>query len=266
MNPSPLHRSAVLLLVAMSVALAFGFVAAGPIPISQAQHRFADMRPWGPLLAAMNTLCGLPLVALAVWGLGRLHRAGLPDALSRAWQIFFALSACGGLLGMLYHQRPGDASYVLAQTFLSGASTALLLGFLAERVAARCGSPAVCTAALVIVLMGALLWCVQADLRVLRLLQVLPVLLIPAGALSLRGHATAGGDWALVLGAYVAAHLLDAFDVRVFEALGWISGHALMHLCMALVVGQLAYRAGAPILSAQVMDSRPSVSLNTSSW
>lgn len=266
MTPWWLHRSAVVLLVAMTVALTFGFVAAGSMPIAPAQHRFADMRAWGPLEGAVNTLCGLPLVALAGWGLRRTRQAPVPVALSLPWQLFFTLSACGGLLGMVYHQHAEDAAYVLAQTFVSGASVALLLGFLAERVDSRCGSSAACAAALFAVLMGAALWCADGDLRVLRLLQTLPVLLIPAGALGLPGRRTAGADWGLMLLAYGAGHLLGLFDQAVFDALRWISGHALMHLCMAVVVGRLAYRAGATLDAEDGGDSHPSVSLKTSSW
>lgn len=266
MTPEWSHRSSILLLVAMTVALAFGFLAAGPMPIAPAQHRFADMRAWGALREAMNTVCGLPLVALAVWGLKRTRRTLLPSTLSRPWQLFFVLSACGGLLGMVYHQQSEDAAYVLAQTFVSGASTALLLGFLAERVDGRCGKGWVCFSALVVVLLGAALWCADGDLRVLRLLQALPVLLIPAGALSLPGRHTAGADWGLMLLAYAGGHVLALFDQAVFDLLGWISGHALMHLSMAVVIGRLAYRASTPIEQEEGSDSRPSVWLKTSSW
>jgi hypothetical protein len=260
-----LHRSAVALLVAMTVALAFGFVAAGPMPVGPAQHRFADVRAWGMLRAAANTLCGLPLILLAIWGLCRTRGATIPGAVSRPWQLFFVLSACGALAGMVYHQKAVDAFYGLSQTFISGASVILLLGFLAERVDLRCGSRWACAGSLLVVVAGAGLWSSAGDLRLLRFAQVLPVLLIPAGALNLLGRHTAGTDWGVMLLAYAVGHVFAQFDQALFNVLGWISGHTLMHLCMAVVVARLAYRAGMPPGAEEGIDSQPSASLKTSS-
>ena len=117
-------------------------------------------------------------------------------------------------MAALYHLLPDDATYLLAQLMLAAAFTQLLSGFLAERVHPQFGSRSACTIALLLPLLAAL-WSLltavgagAADLRGLMLLQMLPVLLIPAGALALPGRVTTAGDWLVMLLLYVFAKLL----------------------------------------------------------
>ena len=81
------------------------------------------------------------------------------------------------------------------------------------------------------------------DMRPLLLLEIIPVLVIPAGALGLPGRATGVLDWIIVLTLYALAKLLETGDEFILEASGWISGHTLMHLALSAAVGWMAYCA-----------------------
>jgi hypothetical protein len=103
------------------------------------------------------------------------------------------------------------------------------------------------------------------DLRPLLFLQLLPVLLIPAGALGLTGAYTAKTDWLVILGLYVTARACDAGDDTVLRFTGQaISGHALMHLCLAGVTAWLAYRARAAAAAEGPDMTHASTSFSTS--
>jgi len=148
--------------------------------------------------------------------------------------------------------------------------TLLLAGFLAERVDARFGTRSACIAALLLPMVAGL-WCVifdwttgRGDLRALILLQTLPLLVVPAGAIALPGRFTRAGDWLLMLALYGLAKLIDVADDRIYSWTGWISGHSLMHIVLAVVAAWLAYRAartddavgaGASVPSSQRINS-----------
>ena len=78
---------------------------------------------------------------------------------------------------------------------------------------------------------------------------------------------TRAGDWLVMLIVYAAAKFFDVFDAQVHALTGWIGGHALMHLALAGVAGQLAYRAASA--ASAVAEGDPAVraqtSLNTAS-
>jgi hypothetical protein len=114
-----------------------------------------------------------------------------------------------------------------------------------------------------IVLLGAA-WGRGVDMRPLLLLEVLPVLLIPAGALWLPGAHTRTSDWIIALVAYGVAKAFDAADAAVLSVTGWISWHGLMHLTLAAVAAWLAYCAGNARAGAETPDTRRHTSLNTS--
>ena len=244
-------RCVLALLVAMTAALAAGLLAWGPI--SPGSHQYADMRALGGIPGVINALAALPLVLVALSGIAALRRSSWPTEVVRPWRLFFVAAGGASLLAALYHLLPGDIGYVLANLLMAAAFTLLLAGFLAERAHPQFGSRSACAIALLLPVLAAL-WSLLADasrglpdLRGLLLLQVLPVLLVPAGALSLPGRVTSAGDWLLMLVLYAFAKLLEAADATVYAATGWISGHSLMHLALAGVALWLAYRALADV-------------------
>jgi len=263
------RRSALVLLAAMSLALLAGLIAWGPIGIDARDHAYADQRAWFGLPNAANMLSCLPLLAAGAWGWRATRRGHWPAPLRRAWGGFFVSATAAALIGALYHLVPGDTGYLLA---LAASCTAFVLlgaGALAERVDERIARPRALVLALALPL-AALLWVVGQgvhagayDLRPLLYLQLLPVLLIPAGAVSLPGAHTRSLDWIVMLGLYALARLADLGDAAILRASGWIAGHTLMHLCVAGVAGWLAYRASAGVAAAAVA-SRAQTSLNAS--
>ena len=251
MNEQLGQRCTLAMLFAMTLALAVGLLAWGPVPLLPEMHHYADERTLLGLPHAMNVLANVPLFAAGAWGWRAFARCPWPAAVRLPWKLFFACAMLAALLATGYHVAPGAVGYLLAQIVAAGGFVMLLCGFLAERVDARFGSARSCVTALALVagagvLIG-LLWSRSGviDLRPLMLLQVLPVLLIPAGALGLAGQHTRAGDWFLMLGLYALCKLCELGDETVLAATGAVSGHTLMHLGLALITAWLAYRVAA---------------------
>lgn len=264
------RRCALTLLVALAVATVAGLIAWGPVLLAASAHAYADDRSWAGLPNAANVLASLPLLAAALWGVVVTRSSRWGEELRRPWMAFHVCAGAAAAVAAFYHAAPGDASFVLAHALAAAGFVYLGQGVLAERVhpefgsaRALLGSGLLAALACAIVLMGAGRGH-GIDMRPLLLLQVMPVLLIPAGALWLPGAHTRASDWIIMLVAYGIAKGFDVADAAVLGATGWISGHGLMHLSLAAVAGWLAYCAVRPRSGAEAPDSRRSTSLNTS--
>ena len=276
MSPRMSQGCAMVLLLAMMLAMAAGLMAWGAIPIAPSDHLFADSRRWLGLPQAANVLAYVPLIAVSGWGLVSTLRSRWPAMLRRPVVGFFALCAAMSVVSGAYHLDPGDTGCALTHLFAAATLMALMLAFMAERVDALFGSGPSLAAGIGVAGFAAL-WCFagqwatgQGDLRALLFLECLPLLLIPAGALSLPGRQTAARDWMMMLGLYLAARAAGFADAAVYATTGWISGHAAMQLLLAGVAACLAYRASVASTSrrpssASVDPTQRSTSLNTSS-
>jgi len=277
MSPRMSQGAALVLLLAMMLAMAVGMMAWGPIHLQASDHRFADLRSWLGMPQAFNALACLPLLATSAWGIVATYQSGWPAAMRAPCCAFFTLSALTALSSAGYHLEPSDAGYAVSHAFAAGTMTMLGLAFMAERVDALFGSGPAIFGAAGVVACAALWWFAgewtagHGDLRALMFLECLPLLLIPAGALSLPGRFTGMGDWLVMLGLYLVARGAGLADQALFALTGGIGGHALMHLLMAGVAACIAYRAGVAPGDSRLATSSPSeptqrrTSLNTSS-
>lgn len=254
-------RCTLALLIAMAAAIASGLLAWGPI--GPGTHRYAEAQPLLGIAGLGNALASLPLAAVALLGIVALKRSRWPREVVRPWRLFFVAAGAASLLAALYHLRPGDAGYLLAHLLVAAAQMLLLAGFLAERVHPLFGSRGACAIALSLPLLAALAAVTTGDspdLRGLLLLELLPMLLLPAGALAMAGRVTSSGDWLALLTLYGFAKLCETADTALLAASGWISGHALMHLALAAAAGWLAYRALASAAARGSDDCTPAAS------
>ena len=264
------RRCALVILAALTLAMMVGLLAWGPVPLDPAAHQYADQRRWFGLPNALNVLANLPLLLAGLWGWHATRSSSWPATLRAPWQVFHLCVAGGSLVAAAYHAAPNATGYVLSQMVMSAAFVMLTVGMLAERVNSRFGSRAglAAAAALLAATAAAIgFGAVESiDLRPFLLLQLLPVLLIPAGALSLPGQYTRSADWMIILVAYALAKAFDLADAAIFMFTGWISGHALMHLSLACVAARLAYcAANAPAVEAADGATQRQASLNTAS-
>ena len=243
------RRCALVMLASMTLAVTMGLMAWGPIELTADSHRYADEPVGLGLFGAANVWVNAAMFAAGAWGWHATRGNRWPLELRMPWQLFHACAMVSAGAAALYHTRPQDTLFVLTHVATASGFVMLTLGLLAERVHPRFGSLPVCGVVMLgIVLTGSGLLLAQAqggrlDMRPLLLLEIIPVLVIPAGALSLPGRSTAVFDWVVVLALYALSKLFEAGDAFLLQATGWISGHTLMHLALTAAVGWMAYRA-----------------------
>jgi hypothetical protein len=237
------------LLAGLTLLVAFGLLVRGPLPIGAHAHRYADARSWLGIPNSVNVLVNLPLFWLAVWGWCATRVSAWPRALRLPWQSFHLCVMAAALAAAMYHAAPGDMLMIVSRACQACAFALLALGLLAERVDRRFGSAPACAAAAVLTTLAGLVVALTArqagvaDARPLLLFEVIPVLLIPAAVLRMPGNQTSTSGWLIAFALYAMSKLLELADAPVFHATGWISGHTLMHVGCAGVVGWMAYRA-----------------------
>jgi hypothetical protein len=269
------RRCALVMLASMTVALAMGLLAWGPVELTAQAHRYADDRAWLGVAGAANVWVNAVMFAAGAWGWHATRNSRWPRHLRTPWQLFQLCAMVSAVASALYHARPQDALYVLTHVATASAFVMLTFGLLAERAHSRFGSFVVCLVVLLgTALTGSAILFAQArgaglDMRPLLLLEIIPVLVIPAGALSLPGRFTGVFDWVVVLTLYALAKLLESGDAFILETSGWVSGHTLMHLALSSAVGWTAYcavlarTAAASVSEESGVASQRDTSLNT---
>lgn len=243
------RRCALVMLASMTLAVTMGLMAWGPIVMTASAHLYADKRVWLGVAGGVNVWVNAATFVAGAWGWQATRNSDWPLQLRTPWQLFHACAMVSAGAAALYHARPHDSLFVFTHVATASGFMMLTLGLLAERVHSRFGSLPICFAVLCgISLTGGAMLLAQAqggqlDMRPLLLLEIIPVLVIPAGALSLPGRSTRVFDWVVVLTFYALAKLFETGDALVLEASGWISGHTLMHLALTAAVGWMAYCA-----------------------
>ena len=248
------RRATVTLMLAMALAAMVGLIAWGPVVLVSHMHHFADQRTWRSMPNALNVCSHLPLIPIGLWGLWRVSCLAAAEPLRGIWFWFFVCQLLATLGGMVYHLAPGDVTFIWDQVPKSAASTLFALAFLAERVDRRLGHANAIASGLIASLLGGIWWLYTlglsgvGDLRPLMWLEMLPVLLVAAGAWTLNGHLLTRSDWMRSQLSFVLAQALDWGDRWLFVASGQvISGHSLRHLALAACCGWVAYRLGVPV-------------------
>ena len=219
--------------IAASLALALGLH--GPIAQWAGYHVFADARPWFGLPNAENVLSNLPFALIGLWGWAVTSHAP-------AWRVFSAALVCTAFGSALYHSAPDNALLVADRLPIAWACTALMCGFLGERIDARWASLPVLGIGLIASSGTVAWWWISeqhglGDLRPYLFVQFLPMLVVPAALLlkrpPLRSGAIANSTWWAMLALYAAAKLMELGDQWVFAALAFTSGHTIKHLLAA---------------------------------
>lgn len=240
------RRYVVALLLALTLALAAGMVGWGALPLP-AQTPRANAAE-GPGSLAIVVAC-LAIVPLGLWGAFALQRSSWPAEMSRPLRVFFMVCMPAGLAAVGYHAWGSTAAFVIGHGLMAAAHLLLLATVLAERLDPRFGSNRACSAIAAMAVTGVAyaFWAASAhggiDLRPLRLMQAMPALLVPAGALSLGATHLGRRDWLMVFALFVLSAACDAFDAHTVKHLGWSAGHALSHACLSAATAWLAYRA-----------------------
>jgi hypothetical protein len=202
-----------------------------PLRQPQAFHAFADQRALAGVPHAWNVLSNLPFLLVGAWGLlavRRLPREACATAAERrALGVVFLCLVAVGAGSSYYHLAPDDARLFWDRLPLALLICALVGVVVHERAGALLGALLGLGAASVLV------WRWTGDLRLYVLVQAGAMLAFTLLLVLRPARYDRGRDLAALVALYALAKATEAFDERIFRALGVLSGHTLKHLLAA---------------------------------
>ena len=217
-----------------------------PFPQDLDYHELADSRM---LLGIPNfndvvSNAGFALVGVlglvAVAGVRR-HTLFVKSVDARPYLIFFAGVALVSLGSAWYHWAPSNESLLWDRLPMSVAFMAFAAAIIADRIHARAGNTWLLVVLIILGLLSLLYWQYteqhgRGDLRFYAFVQFYPVILLPVVLWLFPDYRYVPGRYiAWVFAWYGLSKVLEHFDARVFELLGYtISGHTLTHLAAAI--------------------------------
>ncbi len=236
-----LSRSkAPLLLLVPAIVIAITALLLPPIPQPLTYHNFADHRVWLGIPNFGDVVSNLPFAIVGLCGLIVLFTPGKTkflDARERwLYLVMFASLILTALGSAYYHLAPDNARLVWDRLPIMIVFMALLAAVIAERVTVNAGL-ALFPVLEILGVASVLYWRWSelrghGDLRFYAAVQVYAILILLL-ALLLPPRYTRGSDFAVVVGLYVLAKVLEESDPQVFALGHVVSGHTLKHLAAA---------------------------------
>ncbi len=194
----------------------------GPIAQPENYHAFADQRALAAIPHAGDVLSNLGFLLAGVWGLARGR--GLE-----------ALVFCGALIltaigSTWYHLAPDDQRLVWDRIPIALACAALLAASLRDAY----GLGRALVPLLVFGVASVFWWVHSGDLRPYLLIQVAPLLLIPAMQWETQAAIGRRKAFGVAIVLYVLAKICEVADAAIFNVLGVVSGHTLKHILASM--------------------------------
>jgi hypothetical protein len=228
------------LLLVVAILLAIVGLLLSPIPQPLAYHNFADHREWLGIPNFGDVVSNVPFEIVGLCGLIFLAKPRTRTFLDyrEPWLyvVMFAALILTAFGSAYYHLAPGNARLVWDRIPIMIVFMALLAAVIAERVSVVAGLwlfPVLQAAGIGSVL----LWRAgelrgHGDLRFYAAVQVYAILILLLMLLVPTKY-TRGSDYAVVVGFYILAKILEESDRQVFALGHIVSGHTLKHLAAA---------------------------------
>jgi hypothetical protein len=227
-------------LIFVAIAIAFIALLLPPIPQPLSYHNFADHRAWLGIPNFGDVVSNLPFALVGIGGLIVLwtpNKVEFADPRERwLYVVMFAGLILTAFGSGYYHLAPDNARLVWDRIPIMIVFMALLSAVIAERVSVGAGLwlfPVLEVAGIGSVL----LWRASelrghGDLRFYAAVQVYSILVLLL-VLLFPARYTRGYDFAIVVGFYILAKILEETDRSVFSLGHFVSGHTLKHLAAA---------------------------------
>lgn len=241
-------RLGIWLMGVLSITTCVALALQPPIAQPQSYHNFADTKTWFGIPHFWNVLSNVPFLIVGLLGLYKLYGNKtiiLSGTSSLPYLVFFIGVSLVSLGSGYYHWFPSNETLVWDRLPMTIAFMALITIIVSEYVS-LVWSKRLLFPLLALGVFSVFYWHYtemlgRGDLRLYALVQFLPMLLIPVILLCFPGrYSRVSGYWYLLLG-YVAAKLLEHFDVQVYDLIGFMGGHPPKHVAAAVGIYFLLY-------------------------
>jgi len=228
--------------VSLSAIVSVLFIS--PIPQDPNYHLFADTRRIAGINNFCNVASNLPFLFLGALGLMRYPRLARKET-AQSYGV-----VCVGIIlvsfgSAWYHHNPSNGTLLWDRLPMTVAFMALLSLILDERVF-RVPHRHLLWILVTVGVAAALYWAWteslgRGDLRPYALVQFLPVVLLPLVLALFPPHYLSNRLLLTAFALYFVAKAFEHFDVQVFSATGFISGHCIKHVAAAGTVLCIVY-------------------------
>lgn len=241
MIPIVKEKTGFTLIIAIALFSLIGILSQDPIAQEVSYHLFKDSRVIWRITNFWNVISNAPFLIVGILG---LYKVAISNKLKIAGEIKIAYILLFSGVGLVafgsgyYHLSPNNHSLVWDRLPMTIAFMALFSIIISEFISVHIGK-AMLLPLIVAGISSVVYWHFsegwgEGDLRFYALVQFTPMLLIPVILLCFRSRYTrVYGYWGLLL-AYTAAKLFEYFDAEVYNASGFISGHSLKHIVVAV--------------------------------
>lgn len=219
--------------------LIFLMVVTPSIPQSQDYHKFADRRNLFGVPNTLNVISIFPFLIVGVVGFvlclhGNCFGISLRGEVW-GWLFFYIGVAATAFGSAYYHLKPDHARLVWDRLPATVAVISIMVIFVIERIDERMGT-AFLFPLLMLSAFSIAYWRFFDDLRPYALLQLVPLIAIPAMSILLPTKYTHSVYWLWSAGFYFLAEIEEAADKKLYKWTHYIvSGHTLRHLSAAMV-------------------------------
>ena len=235
------HKTAYFLIILISAIIVASLFSNPPIPQDAAYHLFSDQRTAWLIPNIWNVFSNILFFAVGLSGVYKTvsGKSFVMHAENRVNYLFlFSATSLVALGSGYYHLNPDNHSLIWDRLPMSIAFMSLFSIIIAEFISAKAGKILL----LPLVFAGitsVMYWHLTesrglGDLRFYLLVQFMPVVLIPVIISFFSSQFTHTLAYWLLLLSYVIAKLLEHFDSEIYQLLGFISGHSLKHIAVAI--------------------------------
>lgn len=243
--PTPMNKKLItVLLVAFILSLSIVLIGFGPIKQDISYHNFSDTRELFGVANFYNVVSNLGFLVVGVLGLYTIfarqtrQTRQTVDELAAAYLLLFAGVTLVALGSFYYHLDPNNQTLLWDRLPMTIAFMAVFSIVISEVIAVQLGR-LLLLPLIVLGVLSVLYWYVTeqqgaGDLRFYALVQFFPLLAITLMLIAAScQHRDVRGYWWLI-SAYVTAKVAEFFDDKVFQLLGFLSGHSLKHILVAV--------------------------------
>jgi Ceramidase len=230
-----------IIIILSSILIAALFIIVDPIPQPQIYYNFSDKNNYFGINNFWNVISNIPFLVVGLMGLFLDRNKKLIHenySTTPIYSILFFGVFLTSVGSSWFHLNPNNETLVWDRLPMTIGFMALTVGLLSEYLKRELQKQLLYPL-LLVGLVSVVYWHIteqagRGDLRLYVLVQFLPMIVIPAIALTHKARFSHSRELIGVVTFYVLAKLAEQYDQAIHEILGGVSGHTIKHLLAAV--------------------------------
>ncbi len=229
-------------LILLSVLLVvFALITFNPISQDQNYHHFKDARTVLCIPNFWNVVSNIPFLIVGILGIYKLSyqtTLNINPEIKTAYALLFFATCLVGLGSGYYHFWPTNETLLWDRLPMAIAYMALFMIIIGEFISIKASRIMLFPAVLAGISSVAYWYYTETlgrgDLRFYIIVQFFPLLIAPVILLCFKSQHTKTNSYWLVFTIYIIAKICEMQDENIYVISGFISGHSIKHVLIAL--------------------------------